>query len=213
MLGLIGKGFVIGVLVSAPLGPVGMLCIQRTLSKGWWYGFFTGIGAVLSDMIYAAITCLGMGFMVGFIETNQGVLQLAGSIVLGLFGIYTYRNNPIRELKKRREKKISYTYDCFTGFLLTFSNVLIVLLYIGLFARFGFIMVENSVGMLVGGIICIGLGGIIWWLGITYFISKIRRWFNIRDIWVLNRIVGTVILALAVIGIISVICCSGFFRI
>jgi threonine/homoserine/homoserine lactone efflux protein len=210
MLGLIGKGFVIGVLVSAPLGPVGVLCIQRTLGKGWRYGFFTGIGAVLSDMIYAAITCLGMGFMVGFIESNQAALQLAGSIVLGLFGIYTWRNNPVKGLKKRGEKRISYTYDCFTGFLLTLSNVLIVLLYIGLFARFGFITADISGAMLAFGIICIGLGGIIWWLGVTYLISKIKRWFNIRDIWVLNRIVGTVILVLAVIGILSVICCYGF---
>jgi threonine/homoserine/homoserine lactone efflux protein len=205
MLGLIGKGLFIGVLVSAPLGPVGMLCIQRTLSKGRWHGFCTGIGAMLSDMVYAAVTCLGMGFMVGFIETNQAVLQLAGSVVLGAFGYYTYRNNPVKELKKQREKKISYTYDCVTGFLLTFSNVLIVLLYIGLFARFGFVASDYSMWMLMGGIACIGLGAIIWWFGITYFISKIKKWFNIRDIWILNRIVGTVIFVLAAVGIISVV--------
>ncbi|MDR1555674.1 MAG: LysE family translocator [Tannerellaceae bacterium] len=205
MLGLIGKGIVIGILVSAPLGPVGMLCIQRTLSKGRWYGFSTGVGAMFSDMFYAAVTCLGMGFVVGFIEANQAVLQCTGSLVLALFGYYTYRNNPIKELKNRREKKISYTYDCFTGFLLTFSNVLIVLLYIGLFTRFGFVVPEYSFWMLMSGIACIGLGAIIWWFGITYFISKIKKWFNIRSIWVLNRIVGTIIIILAIIGVLSVI--------
>jgi threonine/homoserine/homoserine lactone efflux protein len=203
MLGLIGKGFVIGILVSAPLGPVGMLCIQRTLSKGRWHGFSTGMGAMFSDVIYAAVACLGMGFMVNFVETNQTALQWAGSMVLGLFGLYTYRNNPVRELKKRREKKMSYTYDCVTGFLLTFSNVLIVLLYMGLFARFGFVMVEHSVWMLIGGVACIGLGAVVWWLGVTYFISKMGRWFNIRDIWIINRIVGTIILVVAIMGIIS----------
>ncbi|MDR1936945.1 MAG: LysE family translocator [Tannerellaceae bacterium] len=207
MLGLIGKGIIIGVLVSAPLGPVGMLCIQRTLSKGRWYGFFTGMGATFSDIIYAAVTCLGMGVVVGFIETNHHILQLAGSVVLGLFGYYTYRNNPVKKLKKQREKKISYTHDCITGFLLTFSNVLVVLLYIGLFARFGFIMPEYSVWMLIGGVTCIGFGAIIWWFGITYIISKMERWFNIRGIWVLNRVVGTMILILALIGILSVGTC------
>ena len=54
MLGLISKGIVIGVLVSAPMGPIGMLCIQRTLNKGRWHGFVTGLGAALSDVIYAA---------------------------------------------------------------------------------------------------------------------------------------------------------------
>ena len=57
MLGLISKGIVIGVLVSAPMGPIGMLCIQRTLNKGRWHGFVTGLGAALSDVIYAALTC------------------------------------------------------------------------------------------------------------------------------------------------------------
>ena len=68
MLGLISKGIVIGVLVSAPMGPIGMLCIQRTLNKGRWHGFVTGLGAALSDVIYAALTCLGMGVVVNFVE-------------------------------------------------------------------------------------------------------------------------------------------------
>lgn len=61
MLGIVSKGIIIGVLVSAPMGPIGMLCIQRTLNKGRWHGFVTGLGAALSDVIYAALTCLGMG--------------------------------------------------------------------------------------------------------------------------------------------------------
>ena len=85
MLGLISKGIVIGVLVSAPMGPIGMLCIQRTLNKGRWHGFVTGLGAALSDVIYAALTCLGMGVVVNFVEANQAPLQLIGSIVLGIF--------------------------------------------------------------------------------------------------------------------------------
>ena len=133
MLGLISKGIVIGVLVSAPMGPIGMLCIQRTLNKGRWHGFVTGLGAALSDVIYAALTCLGMGVVVNFVEANQAPLQLMGSIVLGLFGYYIYQSNPVKNLKKQREKKLSFTQDFITAFLLTFSNVLIVLLYIGLF--------------------------------------------------------------------------------
>lgn len=134
MLGLISKGIVIGVLVSAPMGPIGMLCIQRTLNKGRWHGFVTGLGAALSDVIYAALTCLGMGVVVNFVEANQAPLQLIGSIVLGIFGYYIFQSNPVRNLRKQREKKLSFTQDFITAFLLTFSNVLIVLLYIGLFA-------------------------------------------------------------------------------
>ena len=83
-LDLIIKGLLIGVVASAPMGPVGVLCIQRTLNKGRWYGFVTGIGAAFSDIIYALITGFGMSFVVDFIENkdNMFYLQMAGSIML-----------------------------------------------------------------------------------------------------------------------------------
>lgn len=205
MLGLVSKGIIIGVLVSAPMGPIGMLCIQRTLNKGRWHGFVTGLGAALSDVLYAALTCLGMGVVVNFVEANQAPLQLIGSIVLGFFGYYIYQSNPVKGLQKQGERKLSFTQDFITAFLLTFSNVLIVLLYIGLFARFGFVLPEYSVGMLIGGVLCIGVGAIIWWFGITYIVAKLKKWFNVRGIWLMNRIVGAVIVILAVIGVLSVL--------
>ena len=116
MLGLISKGIVIGVLVSAPMGPIGMLCIQRTLNKGRWHGFVTGLGAALSDVIYAALTCLGMGVVVNFVEANQAPLQLAGSIVLGIFGYYIFQSNPVRNLKKQRGEKIILHPGFYYGF-------------------------------------------------------------------------------------------------
>lgn len=210
MLGLVSKGIIIGILVSAPMGPIGMLCIQRTLNKGRWHGFVTGLGAALSDVIYAILTCLGMGVVVNFVEANQAPLQLAGSIVLGIFGYYIYRANPVATLKKQQEKKLSFTQDFITAFLLTFSNVLIVLLYIGLFARFTFVLPEHSAWMLLGGIACIGLGAVLWWFGITYIVAKLKKWFNVRGIWLLNRIVGSVIIVLAIVGVLSVLLTSYF---
>lgn len=204
MLGLVSKGFLIGVLVSAPMGPIGMLCIQRTLSKGRWHGFITGLGAALSDIIYAALTCLCMGMVVSFVEANQRPLQLLGSIVLALFGVYIFRSNPVRNLRKRKEKKLSFTQDFITAFLFTFSNMLIVLLYIGLFARFGFVLPEHSAWMILAGIGGIGIGAIVWWFLITYFISKLRRWFNVRGIWLMNKIVGSVIMIVSIIGFLMV---------
>lgn len=205
MLALAAKGILIGILVSAPMGPVGMLCIQRTLSKGRWHGFVTGLGAMVSDIIYAMLTSLGMGVVVNFVEANQAPLQLAGSLVLSVFGYYIYQSNPVKNLRKQKERKLSFTQDFITAFLLTFSNVLIVLLYIGLFARFGFILPDHSLGMIIGGIICIGIGAISWWLFITYIVSKLRKWFNVRGIWLMNRIVGSTIIILSIIGIISVL--------
>lgn len=205
MLGLVTKGIIIGVLVSAPMGPVGILCIQRTLNKGRWHGFVTGLGATLSDVVYAVITCLGMGVVVNFVEANQAPLQLIGSLLLGLFGYFIFNSNPVKGLHKPQEQIQSYAQDFITAFFLTFSNIFIVLLYIGLFARFGFILPEYSVGMLIGGIISIALGAILWWFGITFIVSYMARWFNVRGIWILNRIVGTIIMILAFVGLLSIL--------
>ena len=203
MVGLIGKSIAIGILVSAPMGPIGMLCIQRTLNKGRWHGFVTGLGATLSDMIYAALTCLGMGVVVGFVEANQLWLQAVGSVMLGIFGYYIFRSNPVKSLRKQKEKKLSYTQDFITAFLLTFSNVLIVLLYIGLFARLNFVSAEYGIAQLIMGIFFIGAGAVTWWFTITLLLSKLKRWFNLRGIWLLNRITGSILIVMAVIGLVS----------
>lgn len=204
MLGLASKGFLIGILVSAPMGPIGMLCIQRTLSKGRWHGFVTGLGAALSDIFYALLTCLCMGVVVNFVEANQRPLQLLGSLVLALFGAYIYRSNPVRNIQKRKEKKLSFTQDFITAFLLTISNMLIVLLYIGLFARFGFVLPEHSIWMTLTGIGGLGLGAVLWWFLITTLVSKLSRWFNVRGIGIMNKLVGTVIMLVSIVGLVMV---------
>ena len=87
---LILKGILIGIIASAPMGPVGVLCVQRTLNKGRWYGFITGVGAVFSDFIYALLTGLGMSFMLDFISNTRYkfLIQLPSSVIMILFGLY-----------------------------------------------------------------------------------------------------------------------------
>lgn len=91
---ILPRGLAIGILISAPMGPIGMLVIQRTLSKGRWPAFFTGIGAALSDLAYCLLTGLGISFITDFIETHQFGLQILGGIVLAAFGIYLFRKTP-----------------------------------------------------------------------------------------------------------------------
>ena len=96
------KGFIIGVVVSAPLGPVGVLCIQRTLNKGRWYGFVTGLGASLSDIAYALLTGYGMSFVFDYINKNIFYLQLF-RVSCCLFSVYipfvAIRYNPFVRLR------------------------------------------------------------------------------------------------------------------
>ncbi|MBD5401529.1 LysE family transporter, partial [bacterium] len=137
------RGLAIGVLISAPMGPIGMLVIQRTLNKGRWPAFFTGIGASVSDMFYCILTGAGIAFITDFINSQQFILQLVGSAVLAVFGVYLFRKNPARRVNPKDDSAPkSYWTDMVSGFLLTFSNPLILFFIIGLFARFNFLLPE-----------------------------------------------------------------------
>ena len=113
ILDLLLKGLIIGIVVSAPLGPVGVLCIQRTLNKGRWFGFVTGVGAALSDICYALITGYGMSFMDELILKHHIFLQVVGSIMLLAFGIYTFRSNPVKSLRPSSGTRGTYRNGIF----------------------------------------------------------------------------------------------------
>lgn len=200
ILDIIISGIAIGILVSAPMGPVGVLCIQRTLNKGRKSGFYTGVGAAVSDLIYSLLTGLGMSFVIDFIEANQSILQVLGSIVLIVFGVYLLRKNPASRLKTPTQKKVSYPQDFITGFLFTFSNPLILFLIIGLFARFNFLSPDYKYYHYLTGFTFIFVGALFWWFVITYFVNKVRTHFNVRSMWLVNRIIGAIILIMAAVG-------------
>jgi threonine/homoserine/homoserine lactone efflux protein len=202
ILDLLVKGFVVGVVVSAPLGPVGVLCIQRTLNKGRWYGFVTGLGAALSDICYALLTGYGMSFMDEFLTRNQILLQIVGSVMLFVFGVYTFRSNPVQSIRPVSSTPGTYLHNFVTAFFVTLSNPLIIFLFIGLFARVSFVMPGSPLGFQLVGYWAIIAGAVTWWLLLTYFVNKVRTQFNLRGIWVLNRIIGVLVMVMSVVGVV-----------
>mgnify|MGYP002622786668 CR=1 FL=1 len=202
LLDLTVKGLLIGMVASAPMGPVGVLTIQRTLNKGRWYGLVTGLGAALSDMIYALMTGVGMSFVIEFIENPRTmyVLQLAGSVLLFAFGWYTFRTKP--QLREPSKNKGTLAHNCLTGFLVTFSNPLIIFLFLALFARFTFVVPEH-VGQQILGYISIFLGAMLWWYGLTYIVDKLRTSFDIQRIGLINRIIGMGVMVVSILGLLS----------
>ncbi len=195
-------GIIIGALISAPMGPIGMLVIQRTLNKGRAAAFFTGIGASLSDFLYCLLAGLGMSFVTDFIESNQNVIQVVGSLVLLIFGVYLFRNNPSRNLTAPAEAANTYWKDFVTGFLFTFSNPLILFFIVGLFARFNFLDTNYRFYHYIIGYLCIIAGAIGWWFLVTFFVNKVRAHFNLRSLWLVNRIIAVILLTMATVGIV-----------
>ena len=198
---ILPRGLAIGALISAPMGPIGMLIIQRTLSKGRWPAFFTGIGAALSDLFYCLLAGFGLSFITDVIERHQFALQVFGSIVLIAFGLYLFRKNPTRSLKTAEVDGRSYWGDLISGFFLTVSNPLILFFIIGLFARFNFILPEYEIIHYIWAYVTIFGGAMIWWYIVTLLVNKLRKRFNVRSMWLVNRIVATILIAMAVIGV------------
>lgn len=206
MVYIIIKGLFIGFLSSAPMGPVGMLCIQRTLNEGKKHGLITGLGAVIGDMIialFAIIAALGLGFSTDFIQQHEGPLKVIGSIVLIIFGYVVFNQNPSKSLKKLNEKTNSYWKVFISSLILTVSNIATLFLYIALFARFNVIDADKPFGYDLITILFIGIGAILWWLLITYLVNKLRNFFNLRGLQIFNRVVGVILMGLGIAGIIT----------
>lgn len=199
MLNTILIGIIIGLFTSVPVGPLGILTIQRTLNRGRWHGVVTGLGASTSDLIYAAIVGFSMSFITDFIDAHQFWIQIAGSVIVVFFGIHVYRSNPSAQLSSvKKPSKSDYISDYLSAFGLCFSNPLIIFIFIGLFAQFNFFApgqtwYENAVGML-----SILIGSFSWWMSLTLIVSKLRSRFNVRGLWILNRITGGVLVLFGV---------------
>lgn len=205
---MVVKGMIIGIVASAPMGPVGVLCVQRTLNKGRWYGFATGVGAALSDIIYALLTGFGLSFVSVIIEDVRiGFwIKLAGSVLLFLFGLWTFRSNPVDKVKPVSHNRGSLVHNFVTGFFVTFSNPLIIFLFVAMFGQFTFILNNNYnphnntwiIPQLVGYVFIV-VGALGWWFGLTWLIDKVRNRFNVRGIWIINRVIGIVVMTVSAV--------------
>ena len=205
ILALIIKGIIIGVAASAPMGPVGILCVQRTQKKGRWYGFATGVGAAASDLIYALISGFGMSFVVDFISNPvyKFYLQLVGGVLLLVFGLISFFSNPLKNAHTSGQKeKGTLVHNGVPAFLITFSNPLIILLFIALFAQFNFIIPKEPLLMAVGYTAMVG-GALLWWYGMTWMIDKIRTKFDQTGVVIINRVIGSVVIFFSIVSLIG----------
>ena len=197
---IILKGMAIGFMAAAPAGPSGVLVIQRTLNKGRWKGFLTGLGVSISDAVYIFITMMCLSLVLGYLE-DPGIaliVKLAGCALLLVFGITTVRNNPLAKSKEIVVKKESLGQFTLTGFLVAIVNPLVVFFYMGLFAFFSLPVDEFSTALKMRTYIFTVMGDVCWWFTLSYLINKLRNRFDLRGLWLINRVLGTILIVAAV---------------
>lgn len=196
---LILKGMAIGFLAAAPTGPSGVLVIQRTLNKGRWKGFLTGLGVSISDAFYIMLTMMCLSLVLGYLEnpTVATVVKLAGCGLLLVFGITTVRNNPLAASKEVKVKKDSLWQIMVTGFAVAIVNPLVVFFYMGLFAFFSLPVDDFSTGLKMQTYLFVILGDFCWWLTLSSLINRLRNRFDLRGLWMINRILGSILIVAA----------------
>ena len=202
MIEIIAKGFLIGLLVSSPMGPINMLTIQRTLDRGRWHGFVTGLGAMMSDLTYAIATLVGLSFVSDFIVEQEQVIQLLGGGILFFFGLGVFRSNPLKDWKPDElPRETRYLKDFSSSFLLTFSNAAIILVFVGLYARFTYNPLEEGGRFFLAGTTAFIAAALGWWFFLTTLVSRLRRRFNRKGLILLNRVIGSLLMLIGVEGV------------
>ena len=200
------KGMLVGLMVSIPLGPMGVLIIQKTLHKGALSGFIAGMGAASWDFFYASVAAFGLGYVINTVQTHELLLQIIGGIFLLCIGLKIYFDNPIRQIRQRRQGRVSKTGfwgDYLSLFFLTVSNPMRVVVFMAVFA--GMSVFGESSSMLGELLVVMGvlLGGGVWWYTLSTLVNIFRKKFRLRVLITINRVSGLVITILGALVILA----------
>jgi threonine/homoserine/homoserine lactone efflux protein len=204
---LLGPGIVIGLIVAAPIGPVNLICIRRTLQFGFLNGFLSGLGAALGDGLFAIVTGFGLTAISQWIEGLSNALQVAGGLLLVCFGLYTYFSKPPKRLDPKTEASDisarTLVRAMASTFALTITNPATLLGFTAMFTGLGGLAGDDpsffSAAFVVGGVI---LGSALWWLTLTSVVGLLHARIDDRVMLIINHGSGLMVAAfgIAVLG-------------
>src|SRR5574344_1647190 len=184
------EGLIIGFAASVPLGPIGVLCIQRTLNKGRLSGFVSGLGAASSDFIYAIIAGYSVSFVTKFIEEQMFLIKIFGAAILLFLGIKIYLTNPAVQMRRQRKRSAGIFQDYLSTFFLTITNPLAIFLFITAFSVFGSERTFITQSILMCGVFT---GASLWWLTLSSLVGLFRKKLSLRRLYWINKIAGSII--------------------
>lgn len=191
------RGILIGLMVSVPLGPMGILIIQKTLQKGTLTGFVSGMGAACADLFYATVAAFGLGFAMQIIQRHELLLQIVGGIFLVIVGVRIYFGNPLKQVRlKQKVSKTGLLGDFLTLFFLTVSNPVAIVVFMAVFAGTSVFGDAPTLKIELFVLLGILLGGGLWWYTISTLVNLFRKKFRMKGLVAVNRWAGVVIIVL-----------------
>lgn len=200
---LLLQGLLIGFSIAAPVGPIGVLCIRRTLADGRAVGVATGLGAASADAVFGSIAAFGLAFISSFLVQQQSWIRLLGGAFLCYLGIKTLLARPAETAAQAKSNGLFGAYA--STFFLTLTNPASIVLFSAIFAGLGLFGGAGSVGAamaLVGGI---ALGSAAWWLLLSSGVSLLRSRFDARAMRWVNVASGLIILSFGVAALASLL--------
>lgn len=197
------EGALIGLLIAAPVGPIGVLCIKRSLADGPIAGLVTGLGAATADACYGAVAAFGLTFISEFLLHQQVVIQMLGIVFLGYLGVTTFREKPATEARGTitgRGLMLDYVGTVF----LTLTNPTTIVSFIAIFAGVGITTSATYAGAmaLVSGVF---LGSALWWVILSNGVGLLRSRIDHRVLGWVNKLSGTVIIGYVIVLTIRVL--------
>jgi len=200
---LLINGFILGFSIAAPVGPIGILCIRRTLTKGMLNGLAAGLGAATADACYGSVAAFGLTIITSLLVENNLYLRIMGSAFLFYLGYTTFIAKPAEQREDIYNNGWISAY--FSTFFLTITNPLTILSFTAIFAGLGMTSTKGShfsSGLLVVGVF---LGSIMWWLILSGGVHILRNKFDYkRLIWV-NRLSGILISGFGIISLLGLL--------
>lgn len=187
------KGMLIGFAIAAPVGPIGLLCIQRTLTRGRWSGVLSGLGAASADALYGCIAGFGLTWLAGWLLAWQTALQTLGGLFLLYLGWRTGRTPLAAEPALAQPTRAGLAGDYLSTLALTATNPVTILAFLGIFAGLGLAAEGRdfaSAGLLVLGVFA---GSLLWWLLLAGGVGLLRGRLTPRALRGVSRASGLLI--------------------
>jgi threonine/homoserine/homoserine lactone efflux protein len=195
------QSLLIGFSIAAPVGPIGVLCIRRTLVYGLMAGLLSGLGAATADAVYGAIAGFGLTLISGVLVEQSWWIRLVGGLFLCYLGIATLLSYPAEEAARTGTDTRSLLGTYASTVFLTLTNPVTILAFIGIFAGLGLVDTGGDYGMaavMVFGVFC---GSALWWLLLSGGVSLVRSRFNFKGLRWLNKISGAILLIFGIIAL------------
>ena len=189
---LLIRGLACGVAIAAPVGPVNVICMQRTVTKGWRSGIVSGFGSAAADTIYGAIAGFSISFVIGFLIREEHWIRLYGGMLLIAIGLWYFLRKPGALQGKGQGEGESERSDWLSAFLLTLTNPTTVLSFMAVLAALG--LGQSRTWWLTWFVVAgIFAGSMLWWFVLTSAIHHYRDRFNDRALGWINRAGGAAI--------------------